>query len=229
MANSEQRILSHLAQLENDARNNVLMNSTIKGTVQKILESVDNKDVSLKVKKIWIDDKNDNNNIALQQEIRNKGQIWGSNLRAQLELVDKETGKVIDEVSSIKIANIPKLTPRNTYLIGGNEYQFMKQSRLRPGVYTKEQTNGDIVSFFNVDKTIDFDRGFNNNFKLNFNPESKVFTMNYGTKTVPLINAMAALDVPKNKIIESWGKDVYEENERKYSKHENINTNKLSS
>lgn len=227
MTPSEQQVLNRLSQLESDARNNVLMNATVRDTVQKVLESVDNKDVELKVKRVWVDDRHDNNDIALQQEIRNKGQIWGADLRAQLELVDKATGKVIDSVDSMKLANIPKLTPRNTYLVKGNEYQFMKQSRLRPGVYTKEQSNGDIMSFFNVDKTIDFDRGFNNNFKLLFTPETKLFVMQYGTKTVPLVNAMAALDVPKQDIIKAWGKDVFEENERKYGGHENINTNKL--
>jgi len=227
MPSSDQQVLNRLAKLENDARNNVLMNSTVRETVERVLESIDNKDVDLKVRKVWIDDRHDNGDIALQQEIRNKGQIWGSNLRAQLELVDKESGKVIDSVDSIKIANIPKLTSRNTYLVKGNEYQFMKQSRLRPGVYTKSQSNGDITSFFNVDKTIDFDRGFNNNFKLSFTPESKLFIMQYGTKKVPLVNAMMALDVPKEQIISSWGKDVFDANYRKYGGQENINTNKL--
>ena len=91
--------------------------------------------------------------------------------------------KDIDNVKNMKICDIPKLTDRGTFLIGGNEYQFTRQARLKPGVYTKRQTNGEISSFFNVDKTVDFERGFNNNFKLEFNPARKTFNMKYITQT----------------------------------------------
>ena len=214
---NSQNIISRLMKMHADERDNVLMNTTIKDVSTKILKSIEDDDIKLR----------DNANVADQKEVRLKGQIWGDALRADVELIDKVNGKVIDHVPNIKIANVPKITDRGTFLVGGNEYQFTKQSRLKPGVYTKRQTNGEISSFSNVDKTVDFDRGFNNNFKINFNPEKKTFTMGYGSKNVPLYNALRAVGVSDNEMRDNWGKDVYEANAKAYAKHEVRDQNKL--
>lgn len=227
MPTDKQNLLRKLSEMESDARNNTLLNTTVSDTVKRILETVDDKEVELKVHKVWVDKKYDNSDVAAQKLVRNKSRIWGNDLRADLELIDKETGKSIDRVKNIKVTSIPKITDRATYLIKGNEYQFTKQSRLKPGVYTKRQTNGEISSFFNVDKTVDFDRGFNNNFKINFNPEKKTFTMGYGAKNIPLINALKAVGVTEKELVEMWGKSVYEANSSAYDKHEKRDQNKL--
>jgi len=225
----KQDIISRLAEMHADARDNVLMNTTIKDAAEKTLKSIEDDKIKLKVNKVWVENKRDNKDVAAQKEVRLKGQTWGNDLRANLELIDKESGKVIDSAPNIKLANIPKITDRGTYLTGGNEYQFTKQSRLKPGVYTKRQANGEISSFFNVDKTIDFERGFNNNFKINFNPEKKTFTMGYGSKNVPLYNALHAVGVTDKEMKEAWGEDVYSANEKAYGRHENKNQAKLYS
>ena len=221
------KMLHQLTNLENNIRSNVLMRATVTDAVEKILQSVENDKIKLKVNKIWVDEKHDKDDIKSQMNIRNKGQSWSDEIRADISLIDQETGKEVDRVDKMKISNVPKLTPRGTYLVKGNEYQFTKQSRLKPGVYTRIQNNGEISSFFNVDKTIDFDRGFNNNFKLNFNPENKVFTMGYGTKNVPLINALRSVGVNNDELKEFWGKDVYESNLNAYDKHEVRDQTKL--
>lgn len=218
---------NRLRELDNDIRANILIDTNIKDAAEKILSKVEDDKIKLKVNKIWVDQKYDNSDIEAQQDVRNKNQIWSDDLRADLSLIDKETGKEIDRVEKIKLANIPKITDRGTFLIKGNEYQFNKQSRLKPGVYTREQSNGEISSFFNVDKTIDFDRGFNNNFKINFNPERKIFTMGYGSKNVPLINALRAVGVTDDEMKKSWGDDVFESNSKAYDKHESTNIPKL--
>ncbi len=223
----DQGLLSKLMEMEADARNNVIMNSTVKNTASKILRSVEDDDVKLKVNRIWVENKRDNKDVAAQKDVRMKGQVWGNDLRADLELIDKKTGKVVDRVPSMKVSNIPKITDRGTYIVGGNEYQFTKQSRLKPGVYTKRQTNGEISSFFNVDKTVDFDRGFNNNFKINFNPEKKTFTMGYGSKNIPLYNALKAVGISGNEMRKAWGESVYNANSAAYEKHEVRDQNKL--
>ena len=222
-----QALLAQLMGMEADARNNVLMNTTVKDVALKVLNSVEDENIKLKVNKVWVDDKRDNKDVASQKDVRMKGQIWGNDLKADLELIDKLTGKTIDHVPSIKIANIPKITDRGTYIVKGNEYQFTKQSRLKPGVYTKRQSNGEISSFFNVDKTVDFDRGFNNNFKINFDPEKKTFTMGYGTKNVPLYNALHAVGVSDKEMRDAWGEDVYGANQAAYAKHEIRDQTKL--
>jgi DNA-directed RNA polymerase subunit beta len=219
--------LNQLMSMTGDARNNVIINSTVKDTVGTILNSVEDDNVKLKVNNIKVVEKYDNTNVAQQKDVRNKGQVWSNDLRADLQLIDKKTGNVIDNVENMKIADIPKLTDRGSFLIGGIEYQFVKQARLKPGVYTQRQKNGEISSFFNVDKTIDFERGFNNNFRLGFDPEKKVFMMTYGTKNIPLINALRTIGVTNNEMATTWGKDVFDANANAYDKHQAINQNKL--
>jgi DNA-directed RNA polymerase beta subunit/DNA-directed RNA polymerase beta' subunit len=224
---SHQDILKKLSDLDASTRGNVLMNETVKNTVEKILSSVENPNIKLQINKTWYQQKYDNDDISAQQSVRNKHQNWVDDIRADVSLIDKLTGKVIDRNKNLKITSVPKLTPRNTYLLGGNEYSFTKQSRLKPGVYTKRQENGEISSFFNVDKTIDFDRGFNNNFKLNFNPERKTFTLGYGSKNIPLYNALKAVGVKDEDLVNKWGKDVVDANRLAYEKHEFRDQSKL--
>ena len=219
--------LNQLMNMDSDTRNNVIINSTVKNTVDKILNSVENDDIQLKANNIKVVEKYDNKNVAQQKDVRNKGQTWSNDLRADLQLIDKKTNKVIDTAENMKIADIPKITDRGSFLVGGIEYQFTKQARLKPGVYTQRQKNGEISSFFNVDKTIDFERGFNNNFRLGFDPEKKIFMMTYGTKNVPLINALRTIGVTDKEMSESWGKDVFSSNSSAYDKHQEINQNKL--
>jgi DNA-directed RNA polymerase beta subunit len=209
-------ILSRIHQLGEDTRENLMLKATIGDTIGKILESVEDPNIKLKVNKIWTVDKSNNDDIQAQMLTRNRSQSWSDDLRADLSLIDKVTGKEIDRAQNIKVSNVPKITPRNTFLVKGNEYQFTKQARLKPGVYTRIQDNGEISTFFNVDKSIDFERGFNNNFKINFDPHKKVFTMGYGAKNIPLINVLHAVGVAPNDMEKMWGKDVYESNQKAY-------------
>ena len=224
---SIQLTLNQLMNMTSDARNNVIINSTVKDTVGTILNSIEDDNIKLKADNIKVIEKYDNKNVDQQKDIRNKGQIWANDLRADIQLIDKKTNKVIDKVSNMKVVDIPKITDRGSFLIGGVEYQFTKQARLKPGVYTQRQKNGEISSFFNVDKTIDFERGFNNNFRLGFDPEKKVFMMTYGTKNIPLINALRTIGVTNQEMSNSWGKDVFDVNSQVYDKHQEINQNKL--
>ena len=220
-------ILARLLGLRDDLRSNALINTSVASTVDQILAQVNDDNVELKVNRTWVEDKMDNADVNQQKEVRNKGQIWANTLRADLSLIDKKTGKEIDRQKSMKIATIPKITDRNTFIVRGNEYQFMKQSRLKPGVYTKVQNNGEISSFFNVDKTVDFERGFNNNFKINFDPEKKTFMMTYGSKNIPLINALRALDVSRAEMVGKWGGAVYSANEKAYDRRVGSDQEKL--
>ena len=222
-----QKTLDKLQQMEQDARSNLLINTTVKNTVGQILNSVESNDIKLKVNNLRVIEKYDNKDISQQKDVRNKGQTWSNDLRADFQLIDKKSNKVIDSVENMKVADIPKITDRGTYLVGGIEYQFTKQARLKPGVYTNRKKNGEINSFFNVDKTVDFERGFNNNFKLGFDPEKKIFIMSYGTKNIPLINALRTVGVTDKELSHTWGSDVFNANSDAYDKHQEINQNKL--
>ena len=215
----QDKILNQLADMYDTTRNNLLMNTEVSNTVGTILNSVEGRDTKLEVENIKINPRHEITDIAAQKIVRNRGQIWGDEIRADLKLVDKLSGKVVDHVKNIKVANVPKLTDRGTYLIGGNEYQFMTQARLKPGVYTRTLPSGEISSFFNIDKTIDFERGFNNNFRITFNPENKMFMMTYGSKNIPLISALQAVGATRDEIVSSWGREVYDVNSKAREPH----------
>ena len=210
--------LEDIAKLKDDYRNNLFISKTIEDATHKILEGVEGKNTKLKVNKVWVENKLDNNDFEKQQDYSNSGKTWGEDVKADLSLIDKSTGNIIDRVKSIKVGTAPKVTNRFSYNIKGNEYQFTKQLRLKPGVYTKHQSNGEISSFFNVDKSIDFDRGFNNNFKINFKPEKKEFIMTYGQKNIPLINALRIIGTSEDEIKKTIGEEAYEANDKRYGK-----------
>lgn len=222
-----QLTLNQLSNLQDDVRSNIIINSTVKDTAEKILNSIEDDNIKLKATNIRVIEKYDNKNVEQQKDVRNKGQIWSNDLKADLQLIDKKSDKVIDTAKNMKILDIPKITDRASFLINGVEYQFTKQARLKPGVYTQRKKNGEINSFFNVDKTIDFKRGFNNNFTIGFDPEKKIFMMMYGTKNVPLINALRTIGVSNQEISNKWGKDVFDANATAYDKYQDINQNKL--
>ena len=162
-----QKALQHLSNMSVYDREQRIMNDVVSTAAKQILSGVENDKVKLVVHNIEAVHRHDNGDKSAQQYVRNSNGTWSDELKADVTLHDKETGMAVDH-ATIKIADIPKLTDRNTYIIGGNEYGFTTQARLKPGVYTKAQNNGEVSSFFNVDKTIDFDRGFNNNFKITF-------------------------------------------------------------
>lgn len=224
---SENKILKQLSEMSGVSRNNLILKNEVSTITKQILDSVESDNVKLKVDKIWTKEKYSNDDIKAQMDTRNRHQSWIDEVRADVSLIDKTTGKTIDNVKGMKISSIPKMTPRATYLVKGNEYQFTKQSRLKPGVYTRIQNNGEISSFFNVDKTIDFDRGFNNNFKLNFNPDKKTFTMGYGSKNIPLYNVLKAVGVTDNEMKSSWGKEVFDSNSKAYAGKDEKNQRRM--
>ena len=213
----ENQAALNLARMQAYDRNQLIMNHVVADTAKTILSGIDTDKVKVKTRDVRVVQHHDNNDKSLQQQIRNQNGTWSDELRGTIDLYDKATGKTVD-TADMKLADVPKLTDRNTYVIGGNEYQFTTQARLKPGVYTKTQNNGEISAFFNVDKTVDFDRGFNNNFKITFNPEEKAFWLQYGQKNIPLITALRALGKNDSEIKKDLGEEVYQANSQRYDK-----------
>jgi len=225
----QDKILAQLAQMSYDKRQNTMMNATVSTTVNHVLNNVENDKIKLVADNVEVVKKYEHDDLAKQKDIADKQQVFSDEIRADLKLISKETGEVIDTALGVKIAEIPKVTDRMTYLIKGNEYQTSMQPRLKSGVYTKTQSNGEISSYFNVDKTVDFDRGFNNDFRIDFEPESKIFSMRYGGKKIPLLSTLKALGVSSRDLEAKWGKEVLDENERMYGRHEERDIKKLYS
>ena len=145
------------------------------------------------------------NDLPLQKDIKLSGKSWEVPLHAQVSVVDNKTGKVLEK-AKLKLTNIPKITPRYSTIIKGNEYQTSNQFRLKSGVYTREKENKEVESQFNLEK------GFN--FKLNFNPEKQIFFLTAKNQNYHLYTLLRALGISDNEMQKAWGKEIFEKNQR---------------
>lgn len=84
-----------------------------------------------------------------QKNAKIQGLSYTQAVYATLEL--KEDGKTIDK-KKVKILDLPQVTKRGTYIVGGNEYSFPLQKRLIPGVYTRTHDDGTISAWLNSSK-----------------------------------------------------------------------------
>ena len=64
-------------------------------------------------------------------------------------LTDNATGNEVAHRRSV-IAHIPYLTPLGTFAKNGNDYVMSHQLRLRPGIYTRWQDNGELEAHVNA-------------------------------------------------------------------------------
>lgn len=141
--------------------------------------------------------------IRGQYKARTTGDTWAVPVYANLELRDDATGNVLSN-RTIRIAEIPKVTNRHSFIVKGKEYQIDNQWQLKPGVYTRRRQNGELESRFNVVGRPAFD--------LMFDPASKQFFMEYGKSKLPLYPMMKAIGVEDGELEKVWGKEIFTAN-----------------
>jgi DNA-directed RNA polymerase subunit beta' len=88
-------------------------------------------------------------NYESQMDARLNDRTWGPDIIGVFRLVDKASGKVLDEKSRT-LGKIPKITTRYSYIVNGNEMQLDSVFRLNPGAYHAEAQNGDLLAKWNV-------------------------------------------------------------------------------
>lgn len=127
------------------------------------------------------------------------------NLRGRLQLLDKATGALISEDDKPrKLAEVPYVTRRGTFIHNGTEYLTSHQMRLKPGAYTRVQNNGDVETQFNVLK--------GSSFRVHMTPETGVFRINAGQAQMKLYPVLKALGIEDKALLEAWGKDLFNAN-----------------
>jgi len=124
---------------------------------------------------------------------------------ATLTLKDKSTGKTIDK-KKVRILDLPALTNRMSFVVGGNDYQMQNQLRLRPGIYTRRKENGDLESFFNLSK------GGTVGMSMWLNPEKNAFKMRIGTSNPPLYPLLKTLGITDEQMRKEWGDALFAHN-----------------
>jgi len=163
----------------------------------------------LQIDKIWVDDKLNTEDIQSQAQAKDMDRTWGVPVKADISLVDKLTGKVIDK-KSMTVARLPKLTNRYGFIVDGNEYQVDHLFRLKSGVYSRIQDNGDLESEFNLV------RGpAGNRFSIKLEREKKRFFIKKGDAHIPLYPILKAMGVSDDQMEKDWGKEIFLANKPK--------------
>ena len=158
---------------------------------------------TLTADKIWIEDKADPTDYSAQATMKNKEGTWGVPVYATMTLKDRATGKVLDKADRVKMFNLPKMTSRFSYIVGGNEYQVTNQFRLKPGAYTMRKQNGELKTQINLAK--------GRNFDIAFDESSGIFTIlkvGGGQANVPLYPLLTHLGMSAQAMSGAWGQQI---------------------
>lgn len=157
---------------------------------------------------ITIDDKAaEHGDLRSQEDAKILGRTWGVPVHADLSLVDKNTGQVVDR-HKIRLMTLPKPTQRYSYIVDGNEWQIDHLWRLRSGVYAHVKQNGDLETEFNLATPF----AKSPRLRIPFSAENKKFKLEIDDKNVSLYAILHNLGVSDEEMKKAWGKDIYDAN-----------------
>jgi DNA-directed RNA polymerase subunit beta len=181
-----------------------VMESLKDGLVNKISEffPYEGRKHRLELSNINVDPTKDIDDVTSQKSARMRNRTWSTAIQGDVRLVDKESGKVLDEVKQMRLASVPLITRNYSFIIEGNEYQVSNQWRLKSGIYTRVKDNKELETQFNLVKG----RGF----RMNFDPKKRQFLLQYGTSNTKLYPVLRALGVSEEELVSAWGREVVE-------------------
>lgn len=161
---------------------------------------------SLELKGLEVKDPDpESDDIRGQHAAKVNGNTWAAPVYATLELKNNKTGQVV-QTKRMKIAEVPRITKRYSYIVDGQEYQVDSQWQLKQGVYVRRLANGELESRFNTPRK---------DFKILFDPATKQFSMNWGkSKAIPVYPLMKAMGVDDDSLEQKWGKEVFAANKQ---------------
>ena len=91
-------------------------------------------------------------------------------VRADLRLIDRATGKVVDTEHNFNLASAFHMTSKGTLVYGGSNYNIVNLLQLLPGVYTRSNDLGDVQSHWNT--------ATGQSFTITLNPRTFLFSIN---------------------------------------------------
>ncbi len=127
------------------------MNSAIEGEIKSLFEGreVEGKSKTMKYSNIRTT-KVDESYKNLTSKINSGGSLT-QKYRADIDVRDNVTGKIVDQKKGVFIGNVPMYTKKGGLLLDGNTYNLPNQLRLKPGIYTQNKASGDVETMMNVD------------------------------------------------------------------------------
>ena len=179
------------------AHKNLLKN--LKDKIKDAIE-VEHKGRRLVVNEIHMPDFKESGDLEREKAAKVNGVDFSDPIKATISL--KEGNKTIDR-SRVKLLDVPSVTKRGTYIVGGNEYSFPLQKRILPGVYTEEKDDGTVQSWINSAKGV--------NLKIILRDKGD-FVMKVYTTQVNLLAFLEGMGVSRAAIKRSWGQEVFQRN-----------------
>ena len=134
-------------------------------------------------------------------------------IRGTVRLVDRESGRVLDQKKNHTILRVPWLTESGTVINAGTHQSLISQSRLLPGPYTRVRDNGETACHLVARP------GTGKAMKVTMDPESAQYRIHVGgasgSSNVHAYSLFNALGVPDDDLERRWGKDVLAMNRQK--------------
>ena len=131
-------------------RDHTKMNEAVQGEIKNLFEgrTVEGKYKTLRYSNVR-SDKLDDSYVKLTRKINSKGTA-SQKYRADVDVIDNATGKVVDTQKGMFLGNVPTYTKKGGFLIEGSTYSLPNQIRLKPGAYTLHKESGDVETMMNV-------------------------------------------------------------------------------
>src|SRR5579859_600721 len=153
----------------------------------------------VRVGKVWVDDQADAGDWDAQHEAIRQDKTWGVPVYASLDLIDRQSGKVLSHTNRIKVATLPKGTELGTFLINGKHYQVHNQLRRKPGVYVTEKVNHDLKTDVHIAEKP---------FSIELDPGAGIFYVVRGQGRQPLYPLLSQMGVSDGAMARAWGPDL---------------------
>lgn len=133
------------------------------------------------------------------------GRTLSRALHGSMRMIDQATGEVVDR-RRVRLADVPVMTDRGTFVYRGNDYTLANQLRLRPGVFARRRDNGELESHFNIES------GGGPSFRIYLEPDSGKFRMQVGQASIPLYPVLRAAGASDRQIAQYWGNELLNQN-----------------
>ena len=164
----------------------------------------------LEAKNINIENEDKEFSLKEQKDALLQDKYLSKKLKADLYLYDDKTNTLLDTLKNKTIMNVPYYTQRGTFEHNGNEYTSKKQSRLRPGIYTRKKQNGELEAQFNIK------RGTGIGYRITFDPQTSLYKLNIGQSNINLYTVLHNLGIKDEELEKAWGKEILDINREKY-------------
>lgn len=182
---------------------------SFKKSIEHNLSTIDGKQNKLSISNITFDTMPEDDDYERHKQLIDNKKTEGVKVFADINLINKSTGKVIEAKKKAQIAFLPTLTNRHSFLINGKEYVSYNQQRLKDGIFTKLDRKNVATADFNLSK--------GSNFSIEYSPAKERFMTSFGNTNIPLFTFLKDVyKTPDIEIRKYLGEDIYNQEMKKY-------------